>query len=79
LDEIIKNIPATHTWNFNKTNLSSNPGQKTILIKQGLKHPEKIRNPSKTPISLIFSINTTGTLLPSYVVYKTSHNVHYLD
>jgi len=46
LDEIMKKSkikdPATHTWNIDKTNLSSNPAQKIVFNEQGLKYPEKI-------------------------------------
>lgn len=73
LGEELENVPPTHIWNFDETNFTDNPGQAKVLVKRGCKYPEKIRNSSKSAISLMFSGNAAGELLPPYVVYKSSH------
>lgn len=73
LEEELRNVPETHIWNFDETNITDNPGQAKVIVKKGCKYPEKIRNASKTSISLMFAGSAAGELLPPYVVYKSNH------
>ncbi|XP_044741169.1 MFS-type transporter clz9-like isoform X3 [Chrysoperla carnea] len=73
LKEVIENVPATHIWNYDETNLSDDPGNKKVICKRGAKYVENICNHSKSATSLMFSGNAAGTLLPPYVVYKADN------
>lgn len=73
LKEVVKDVPPTHIWNYDETNLSDDPGNKKVICKRGAKYVENICNHSKSAISLMFSGNAAGTLLPPYVVYKAEN------
>jgi hypothetical protein len=67
----IQDIPPTHIFNYDETNLTDDPGQKRVIVRRGSKYPEKICNVSKTSTSIMFCGSAYGELLPPYVVYKS--------
>lgn len=72
LSEVVRDVPPENIWNCDESNLTDNPGQKKIITKRGCKYPEKIRNSSKSSISLMFAGNAAGEILPPFVVYRSS-------
>lgn len=72
LSEVVKNIPASHIFNYDESNLTDDPGRKKIISKRGMKYPEKICNHSKTSISIMMCGSANGELLPPYVVYRST-------
>lgn len=73
LESEIADVAPTNLWNFDETNLTDDPGKKKVLVKKGCKYPELIRNASKTSVSIMFSGNAAGELLPPYVVYRATN------
>jgi hypothetical protein len=77
LENTLKNgelgIPATHIFNYDETNLSDDPGRKKCIFKRGVKYPERVKDSSKSAISIMFCGSASGTALPPYVVYKSEH------
>ena len=63
-------IPPSHIWNYNETNLTDDPGSKRVITKRGAKYPERITNSTKTATSLMFCGNADGKVIPPYIVYK---------
>lgn len=74
-DELI-DVPPSHIINFDETNLSDDPGRKKIITKRGCKYPQRVLNESKSATSIMFAAAADGTLLPSYVVYKSKNLYH---
>lgn len=72
LSQVVDGIPPENIWNCDETNLTDNPGQKKVIVKRGTKYPEKIRNSSKSSISVMFAGNAAGELLPPYTVYRST-------
>ncbi|KAH9635235.1 hypothetical protein HF086_013262 [Spodoptera exigua] len=66
----IRDIPPTHIFNYDETNLTDDPGQKRVIVRRGCKYPEKICNASKSSTSIMFCGSASGELMPPYVVYK---------
>ncbi|KAJ4434947.1 hypothetical protein ANN_23519 [Periplaneta americana] len=60
LSVVIKDVPQNCIWNYDKTNLSDDPGNKKVICKQGSKYVEKMCNSSKSSTSLMFSGNAEG-------------------
>ena len=60
-------------WNFDKTNLSDDPGKKKVICKRGTKYVDNIINTSKASTSIMFCGSANGFLLPSYVCYKAQN------
>lgn len=67
----IRDIPPTHIFNYDETNLTDDPGQKRVIVRRGCKYPEKICNASKSSTSIMFCGSASGELMPPYVVYKS--------
>ncbi|CAB3251132.1 unnamed protein product [Arctia plantaginis] len=67
----IRDIPPTHIFNYDETNLADDPGQKRVIVRRGCKYPEKICNTSKSSNSIMFCGSASGELMPPYVVYKS--------
>jgi hypothetical protein len=66
-------IEPSCIFNYDETNLTDDPGVKKCLFRRGIKYPERIRDNSKSSISVMFCGSADGTLLPPYVVYKAEH------
>jgi len=66
-------VPPSNIFNYDETNLSDDPGTKKCLFKRGVKYPDRVRDSSKSATSIMFCGSADGTMLPSYVVYKSEH------
>ena len=78
LEETLKDadgnpIPPTHIFNYDETNLSDDPGNKKCVFKKGVKYPERVRDFSKTCVSIMFAGSAAGNMIPAYVVYKADN------
>lgn len=73
LSKEAEGVPPQNIFNCDETNLSDDPGQKKVIIKRGMKYPERIINSAlQTCISLMMCGSAAGELLPPFVVYKSS-------
>ena len=73
LKEAIKDIPPSNILNYDKTNLTDDPGSDKLIFKRGVKYPERIQNYSKGSISIMFCSTASGDMLEPYVVYKATN------
>ncbi|KAE8741228.1 hypothetical protein FOCC_FOCC013243 [Frankliniella occidentalis] len=71
LAESLEGIPPENILNFDETNLTDDPANRTVIIRRKEKYPVKVMTTSKSAISLMFAGTAAGTLLPPYVVYKS--------
>lgn len=69
----IKEVPPSHIFNYDETNMADDPGNKRCVYRRGVKHPEKIMNSSKSSTTVMICGSADGTLLPPYVIYKSTH------
>lgn len=73
LNEVLKNIPPDNIFNYDETNFVDDPGKKLVVVRRGTKHPEIIKDTSKTSVSVMFCVSAAGKMLPPYTVYKAKH------
>jgi len=66
-------IKKENIFNHDETNLSDNPGTKKCIYKRGVKYPERIKDSTKSAISVMFCGSASGDMLPAYVVYKAEN------
>ncbi|KAK3725590.1 hypothetical protein RRG08_043008 [Elysia crispata] len=71
-------IPPQNIINYDETYLTDAPGRKRMILKQGVKYPERILNNTKTFTSLMLAGKTDGTILPVYVVYRVRIYVEHM-
>lgn len=72
-DEDGRQIPPANIYNYDETNVSDNPGVKKCIFKRGVKYPERVRDSTKSCISIMFCGSATGVMIPAYVVYKAEN------
>ena len=75
LENELKDIPAANIFNYDETNLSDDPGSKTVIVPRGLRRVERIVEHSKQSTSVMFCGSADGTYLPPMVVYQ-SENIY---
>jgi len=72
-EDVLRDVPATNIFNYDETNFSDDPGKKLVIVRRGVKHPEIIRDSSKTSTSVMFCASADGKIVPPYTVYKAAH------
>lgn len=73
LEKIVKDIPSSHIFNYDETNMSDDPGQKLGIYKRGVKYPERVINHSKSATTVMVCGSADGVLLPPYIIYRSLH------
>lgn len=57
-------------YNFDKTNLTNNPGSKKVTVPNGMKDVEHVQEHLMTSISFMVCGNAAKKLLPPFTVHK---------
>ena len=69
----VEGVAPSNIFNFDETNLTDDPGVKQCIFKRGTKYPERVKDNSKTSISIMYCGSADGKILPCYVVYKAEN------
>ena len=72
LERELLGLPPTNIFNYDETNLTDDPGSKTVIVSRGRRRIQSIMEHSKQSTSVMFSGNAAGDYLPAMVVYKTA-------
>ena len=72
LEKEVNGVPPANIWNYDETCVQDNPGAKKVIIKRGVKYPERVQNHSKIGFSVMFCGNAEGETMPPYTVYKAT-------
>lgn len=62
--------------NYDKTNLSDDPGRDKVITWRGCKYPERVLNHFKASVLLMMAGTAEGELLPPYAVCKSTNLYH---
>jgi hypothetical protein len=73
LQESLKDVPADNIYNYDETNVTDDPGAKTVVCRRGLKRIERKIQHSKSAISIMYCGSAAGVFLPPMVVYKAQN------
>lgn len=73
LEKALAAAPAENIYNFDETNITDNPGVKTVVCRRGLKRVERKMQHSKSSISLMYCGSASGVFLPPMVVYRAAN------
>lgn len=73
LNNSLQDVPPEAIINFDETNITDDPGKPKVIVRRGIKYPERIMDSSKSSVSVMFTGSASGQLLPLYVVYKAEH------
>ena len=72
LERELLGLPPANIFNYDETNLTDDPGSKTVIVSRGRRRVQTIMEHSKQSTSVMFSGNAAGDYLPPMVVYKTT-------
>ena len=67
------NVSPDRIYNYGETNVTDDPGAKTVICRHGYNRVERKTNHSKTSISVMFCGNTASDFVPPVVVYKAKN------
>lgn len=73
----VHDIPPTHIFNYDETNLKDDPGSEAAFFASRTKYCEKIQDSSKVAFSLMFCVSAAGEMLPPMTVYKSATSTIY--
>jgi len=59
--------------NYDETNFADDSSVRTVIVRRGCKHPERIIDTSKSSTSVMITATASGEVLPPYIVYKSKH------
>ena len=65
-------VPPSCIMNYDETNLVNDPGQQRVIVRRGQKNNRRVMAHSKAGFSVMFAGCADGTLMPPYVVYKST-------
>ena len=73
LKKVVDGVPPSNIINYDETNLTDDPGSKTIVCRRGVKRCDRVINHAKSSTSIMFSGTASGHMLPVYVVFKAQN------
>jgi hypothetical protein len=68
----LEGVPSKNIFNYDETGFKDDPGSEDAFFGGSCKIYEKIRNHSKTTVSVMFCCSADGTMLPPMTVYKSA-------
>jgi len=72
LEISLSGITPQNIINYDETNFVDDPCRIKVLVRKTSKHADNIMDSSKSATSVMFSVDATGSMLPLYVVYKST-------
>lgn len=72
LEMFLAGIPPQNIINYDETNFVDDPGRIKVLVRKNSKHADNIMDSTKSATSVMFAVDAAGSMLPLYVVYKST-------
>lgn len=72
IDNEIDQVPPGNLYNYDETAFHDNPKKKLVLFRRGCRHPQRIRNSTKSCYTTLFCGNAEGEFIPPYIIMKGS-------
>jgi hypothetical protein len=73
----LEGVPSTNIFNYDETGFKDDPGSEDAFFGGSCKIYERVRNHSKTTVSVMFCCSAAGAMLPPMTVYKSATNCVY--
>ena len=73
LEQSLNKIPAENIFNYDETNVTNDPGSKTVVVRHGQNQIERKTQHSKPCTSIMFCGNVVEQFLPPMVFYKSEN------
>ncbi|CAK1598554.1 unnamed protein product [Parnassius mnemosyne] len=66
----IEGVPPENIYNMDESGFHDDPGKKKLLFRRDSRHPEVIKNTSKSCYTVVFCANAGGEVLPPFFIFK---------
>lgn len=73
LENELKDVPPENIYNFDETGFHDTPTKCKLLFRRSCRHPEVVRNSTKSCFTVMFCGNAVGEMLPPYIIFKGKH------
>lgn len=70
LESEVREVPASNIFNYDETGFHDIPQKRKVLFRRGCRHPERVRNSTKSCYTTVFSGSADGNFIPPYVIMK---------
>lgn len=74
----LKDIPATHVFNYDESPMKDDPGAEEAFFGAKVKYSEQVMNHSKVSVSVMFCVSAAGWMLPPMVIYRSANSTVYI-
>lgn len=69
LEKEIEDVSPDNIYNMDESGFHDDPGKK-LLFRRSTRHPEQVKNSSKSCFTIVFSGNATGDIIPPFFIFK---------
>ncbi|XP_063244589.1 uncharacterized protein LOC134544837 [Bacillus rossius redtenbacheri] len=66
----VSEVSACNIYNYDETGFHDNPSRRKLLFRRSCRHPERIRNSTKSCYTVVFCGSADGNFIPPYVIMK---------
>lgn len=73
IEQELVNVPAENIFNFDESGFHDQPKKTKVLFRRSCRHPEVVRNSTKSCFTVMFCGSAAGELLPPYIIFKGTH------
>ncbi|CAG9572954.1 unnamed protein product [Danaus chrysippus] len=63
-------VPPENIYNMDESGFHDDPGKKKLLFRRANRHPELIRNSTKSCFTVVFCGNAVGEFVPPFFIFK---------
>jgi hypothetical protein len=70
LEKEVEGVSPDNIYNVDETGFHDDPGRKKLLFRRSSRHPELIRNATKSCYTVVFCGNASGELIPPFFIFK---------
>lgn len=73
LEKEIEDVSPDNIYNMDESGFHDDPGKKKLLFRRSTRHPEQVKNSSKSCFTVIFAGNAIGDIIPPFFIFKGKH------
>lgn len=66
----LEGVPPQNIYNMDESGFHDDTGKKKLLFRRDSRHPEVIKNTSKSCYTVVFCANANGEVLPPFFIFK---------
>lgn len=73
LEKEMEDVSPDNIYNMDESGFHDDPGKKKLLFRRSTRHPEQVKNSSKSCFTIVFAGNAIGEIIPPFFIFKGKH------